>query len=198
MKPEWASVVSRIRQYSVARIESIVTGLPADTAKLRVGDLVLRIGDKPIFNQNDLMREIGFAAPGSVVRIRIYRDGEEREIPVEVGKWPVIDEEGIIATRPLREPWRGIIYDYGTSRRRFASNPATLERSVGVRVLEVLPNSQAAARDVQPGDLITHVRNTPVTTPREFADAVQKITGPVSLRVSKSMSAPPVAVEIKP
>ena len=198
MKPEWAAVVSRIRQYSVARIESIVTGLPADTAKLRVGDLVLRIGDKQIFNQNDLMREIGFAVPGSIVRIRIFRDGEERDVPVEVGKWPVIDEEGIVATRPLREPWRGIVYDYGTSRRRFASNPATLERSVGVRVLEVLPNSQAATRDVQPGDLITHVRNAAVTTPREFADAVQKISGPVLLRVSKSTSSPPVAVEIKP
>ena len=96
-----------------------------------MGDLVLRIGDKPIFNQNDLMREIGFAAPGTIVRIRIFRDGEEREVPVEVGKWPVIDEEGIVATRPLREPWRGIVYDYGTSRRRFASNPATLERSIG-------------------------------------------------------------------
>jgi S1-C subfamily serine protease len=198
MKPEWAAVVARIKQYSVARIESIVTDLPAYRGGLRVGDLVLRIGEKQIFNQNDLMREIGFVAPGTVVRIRIFRDGEEKEIPVEVGKWPVIDEEGIVATKPLREPWRGIVYDYGTSRRRFASNPATLERSIGVRVLEVLPNTPAAARELQPGDLITHVRNAPVTTPREFADAVQKLTGPVMVRVSKSMSAAPVAVEIKP
>jgi serine protease Do len=198
MKPEWAAVVARIKQYSVARIESVVTDLPAYRGGLRVGDLVLRIGDKPIFNQNDLMREIGFAAPGSIVRIKIFRDGEEREVPVEVGKWPVIDEEGIVATRPLREPWRGIVYDYGTSRRRFASNPATLERSVGIRVIEVLPNTPAAARDIQPGDLITHVKNVPVTTPREFADAVQKLAGPVIVRVSKSTSAASVVVEIKP
>jgi serine protease Do len=198
MKPEWAAVVARIRQYSVARIESVVTDLPAYRGGLRVGDLVLKIGDKQIFNQNDLMREIGFVAPGSIVRIKIFRDGEEREVPVEVGKWPVIDEEGIVATRPLREPWRGIIYDYGTSRRRFASNPATLERSIGIRVIEVMPNTPAAAREIQPGDLITHVKNAPVTTPREFADAVQKLTGPVIVRVLKSTSAAPVAVEIKP
>jgi S1-C subfamily serine protease len=69
-----------------------------------------------------------------------------------------------------------------------------------VRVVEVRPGSLAAAREIQPGDLITHVKNTPIRSPRDFADAVKNATGTVVLRVSTPSDRNPVErqVEIKP
>jgi hypothetical protein len=112
------------------------------------GDLVLRVGDKPIFNQNDLMREIGLTKPGTVVRIKIFRRtpsqdlGREMDVSVEVGKWPVLDEEGIIATNPIRGDWQGIVYDYSTARKRCPGPPCGCRRA---RVMESQPGTEAAS-----------------------------------------------------
>jgi serine protease Do len=206
--PEWAPTAARVRQNGVARIKRVVYDLPAQRGGLLDGDLVLKVGSKAIFNQNDLMREIGLAEPGTPVRLKIFRPAQlneparEFETSVEVGKWPVVDEEGIVATNPLREPWYGIVYDYSTARKRFfnATSQGPGGKFTGVRVVDVKPGSQAAAREVQPGDLITHVKNTPVRSPREFADAVKNATGTVVLRIATPSDRNPVErqVEFKP
>jgi S1-C subfamily serine protease len=41
----------------------------------------------------------------------------------------------------------------------------------------VRPGTQAAAKELQPGDLITAVKGVPVRSPREFAEAVKKENG---------------------
>ncbi|MGE5191972.1 MAG: trypsin-like peptidase domain-containing protein [Deltaproteobacteria bacterium] len=203
--PEWAPVFERIRQHGAARIDQVVPNLPAHRSGLADGDLVLKIGDKAIFNTNDLMREIGLLAPGTVVKIKVFRPmlphdvGREIDFAVEVGKWPVIDEEGIIATNPLRGDWQGIVYDYSTARKRFL--PMVPQRMPpGVRVMEVKSGSEAAGRGILPGELITHVRGNPVRSPREFADAVRGATGQVTLKIStpSDRSASDRDVVIKP
>ncbi len=189
-RPERAAVFARIGQHGAAKIDQVVPNLPAHRAGLLEGDLVLKVGDKAIFTQNDLMREIGLLAPGTVVNIKVFRPpmspndlGREIDVKVEVGKWPVIDEEGIVATNPLRGDWQGIVYDYSTARKRFL--PMMPQRMPsGVRVMEVKPGSEAASKGVLAGELITHVRGNPVRSPREFADAVKSATGPVVLKVS--------------
>jgi serine protease Do len=192
--PEWAPTAARVKQFGVARIQHVVPDLPAAISGLKDGDLVLKVGDKPIFNRNDLMREIGLVEPGTQALLKIFRPAQLNEPPreferaVEVGKWPVVDEEGIVATVPSREPWCGIVYDYSTARKRFfnASFQGPSGRFTGVRVVEVRPGTLAAAREVQAGDLITRVKNTPVRSPREFADAVKNATGTVTLRITPS------------
>jgi serine protease Do len=198
--PDWAPIADRIKQFGVARIRRVVHDLPAQRSGLQEGDLVLKVGERPIFGRNDLMREIGLVAPGTTVRLKIFRPpGPAIDVPVEVGKWPVFDEEGIIASNPLREPWRGIVYDYSTARKRFFSQ-SPYGKFTGVRIVEVKPGSPAASREIQPGDLITYVRNKAVSSPREFADAVQNASGPVVLRVLTPSDRHSVErqVEIKP
>ncbi len=207
--PDSNSVAARLKR-GAARIKDVIPNLAAQRADMKAGDIVLSVGNKPVFGPIDLMREIGLAAPGSTVRLAIYRPqlGREIELPVEVGKWPLIDEENLIATNPLRDPWRGISYDYATGRKRYFSIPLTHEPMQGVRVLEVRPGTQTAAKELQPGDLITAVKGVPVRSPREFAEAVRKEAGrPVVLTVwtpgdrnsiTFDRNSPGRAVEIKP
>ncbi len=204
--PEFAPIFKRMNQFGAARIDRVLKDMPAEIGGLKNGDLVFRVGNKPIYNRTDLMREIGLMAPGTVARVRVFRpsqslnqQGEELERAVEVGKWPVVDEEGIIASHPTRDPWRGIVYDYSTSRKRLIALP-TLEPPTGVRVMEVRPGSPAALTGVFPGDLITHVKSVLVRTPREFADAVQKESGAVVLKVKtpSDRNALDRQVEIRP
>jgi serine protease Do len=186
--PELPAIRERLRKGAV-RILDAGRNLPAGRAGISGGDIVLRVGRHEIYCKKDLMREIGLTAPGEIARLTIFRprslgaNGQELEIPVEIGKWPAVDEEGIVAPVPTREPWRGLVYDYSTCRSRFIAFPRMHEPMEGVRVIKVAPGSPVADCDLQNGDLITHVKGQPVRSPREFADAVQKIAGAVSLQV---------------
>lgn len=197
---QYAPAAERFGQYGAARITNVVDNLPAQRAGLQSDDLVFRVGDRRILSQRDLMREIGVLAPGTVVRMQIWRRGNEREIPVEIGKWP-IDEKAVITSAPLREAWRGLIYDYPTARISFfnASQPSV--RNSGVLILDVVPNSPAAALELHPTDLITHVKGKAVRTPKEFLELVQNESGPVPLQVLPATAVQGTAerkIEIRP
>jgi serine protease Do len=204
VSPEYEPIRKRIRR-GAGKIDIVNANLPAHRAGLLSGDVVLKVRGRDVFGRNDLMREIGLIAPGERALLTIFRShgmsraGQELEIPVEVGKWPAIDEDGIIASVPTRTPWRGLIYDYSTSRRKFMGFP-THDPLDGVRVVKVLPGTPTATSDLQSGDLITHVKGEAVRSPREFAEAVQKATGPVTLRVwsPANRTSPSHEVEIRP
>src|SRR5690606_6237720 len=103
-----------------------------------------------IRDRNDLMREIALLPPGTTAHLLVWRESARRMLHLEVklGKWPPHDDEGIIATRRRREPWRGLVVDYSTARRQYMPlneyYPAAL-------ATEVAPGSSAARADIQPG-----------------------------------------------
>jgi serine protease Do len=197
-----APIAQRVKR-GAAKITKVFPNLPAKRAGLFDGDVVLSVGDKRVFGKIDLVREIGLIAPGTVARLTIFRPqlGREIEVPVEIGKWPILDEENLIASNPLRDPWRGMTYDYSTYRKRYVPNPPTPESAQGVRIVEVRPGTPTAAKELQPGDLITAVKGVPVWSPREFADAVKKENGrPIVLTIwtPADRNSPGRQVEIKP
>ncbi len=159
--------------------------LPAHR-KLQAGDLILKINGETIDSKGDLMRVVGLAGPRAEVRIDGYRPTTDRRFTtsLQLGKWPVIDEEGIIATRPTWDPWRGLTFDYSTSRlRHFQRLAGQRELVDSVLVRDIQPDSLVSRTGLQRDDFITHVDGKPVRYPAEFAEAVQKNAGPVTLRV---------------
>jgi S1-C subfamily serine protease len=56
---------------------------PADKARLRVGDVVLKVAGAPVADLADLFRRIWALGPaGTVIPLTVAREGEELEIPV--------------------------------------------------------------------------------------------------------------------
>jgi serine protease Do len=159
--------------------------LPAHR-KLQAGDLILKINGETIQSKGDLMRVVGLAGPRAEVRIDGYRPETERRFTtsLQLGKWPVIDEDGIVATRPTWDPWRGLTFDYATSRlRHFQRLAGQRELVDSVLVRDIQPDSLVSRTGLQRDDFITHVDGRVVRYPAEFNEAVQKNSGPVTLRV---------------
>lgn len=176
-----------IKQPTAALIFKVVTNSPAAVAGLLKNDIVLRVNEVPVYNQYDLMREVAMLGPAATARLRVWRKRERKQqtLLVTLGKWPVADEEGIIATR-LRTPvWRGLSVDYPTARSKHLPYPFDrYERAV--MVTKVAVDSVAAGRrvNIKPGDFITHVNQVPVTTPAEFEKLVSRLSGPVTLNLA--------------
>ncbi|KAA0217394.1 MAG: Do family serine endopeptidase [Leptolyngbya sp. PLA3] len=66
-------------------IASVLPDSPAAAAGLRDGDVIGRIGDRPIDSAPALITAIETMPPNSRVKVRYFRDGESRETEVVVG-----------------------------------------------------------------------------------------------------------------
>jgi putative serine protease PepD len=63
-------------------VESISPGAPAADAKLKVGDLILKVDGKPVTGSIDLVVAIRSHVPGEKVTLTIKRDGKTSQVEV--------------------------------------------------------------------------------------------------------------------
>lgn len=166
-----------LRQPSAAGIQSVPRNSPADRAGIRRGDLVLAVNGREIYSAQDLMRDVGQLPPGETADLKVWRPttGETMKLAVELGKWPVHDDEGIIATTSRYPAWRGIAVDYPTARFKYLDPFHSYFDAV--LVARVTQHAPAASAGLQEGDFISRVNRTPVTTPAEFHEAVRNLDG---------------------
>src|SRR6478736_6105503 len=71
-----------------ALVQDITAGSPADRAGLRPYDVITSLDDRPIGNDDQLIREIASRAPGSAARLRVLRDGHDQTVVVKLSERP--------------------------------------------------------------------------------------------------------------
>ncbi|MGL5736899.1 MAG: S1C family serine protease [Beijerinckiaceae bacterium] len=71
-----------------ALIAAAESGTPAAKAGLRSGDVITAVNDEAVRDARDLARRIGALKPGASVNLKVWRDGRERAVAVELGKLP--------------------------------------------------------------------------------------------------------------
>ena len=171
-------ISDRFNQHGAALIKDVLANSPASQGGLNYDDLILAVNDKPVYSPNDLMREISLLSPGTPARLRVFRKSNSGELmlTVIVGKWPVVDDEGIVATNRRYKPWRGLTADYSTARKRYFPPPTFRPQNIpaGVLITEVIPDTAAANAELQPGDLITHVNGVQIRQPQQFYSEVNR------------------------
>ncbi|MBC7820901.1 MAG: trypsin-like peptidase domain-containing protein [Planctomycetaceae bacterium] len=169
----------KVKQASAARVLMSFTDSPAAVAGVRRDDVILAVNRRPIFGKLDLLREIGLLGPGVFAELTIWREADRREFTLhaELGKWPLSDEETLIATEHRHPEWRGLRVDYPTSRYKYMNWPEQ-RYPAAVVVTAVTPQSSAANVELQEGDFITHVEQHPVHTPDEFHAVIRKLDKP--------------------
>jgi serine protease Do len=173
-----------VEQVSAARIESVMHNSPASDGGLRQGDVILAVNGTAVFDHFDLMREVGGLGPGAVAHLWIWREQDESQREqtktAKLGKWPAVNEEEIIATKSRHPAWRGIWIDYPTGRERFTDQYSYLR---AVAIAKVESGSVAAAAGLRPNEFIRQVNQTPVSNPAAFYQAVDGLSGEVTLQI---------------
>ncbi len=62
------------------RVTSVVKGSPAEVAGLRLGDVILKVGDRPTLSPAAIRSAVEFAPAGRDLALTIFRDGQEMEL----------------------------------------------------------------------------------------------------------------------
>ncbi|MCC7264366.1 MAG: Do family serine endopeptidase [Candidatus Latescibacteria bacterium] len=154
-------------------IQKVVPGGAAEKAGVKQGDVVLEVDGKPVRNVVELKSQIGETPPGTRVDLLVVRGEEQRHFGVVLdqltaealakGNSPAADEEDGQADR------LGLAVKTLTPQ---TAEHLGYEGQSGVVVVGVQPNSPAARRGLQRGDLIQEVNRRPVSNTGEYEQAL--------------------------
>lgn len=71
-----------------ALVQDVTAGSPAQQAGLQPGDVINRLGDRPVDSAAELLHAVLSSVVGDELRVVFIRDGTEREIAVILGQAP--------------------------------------------------------------------------------------------------------------
>jgi serine protease Do len=72
---------------SGALVEIVHPGTPAESAGLKVGDVILKIGDVKLRDENHLINIVSALRANERVRLTVWRERKEQPINVAIGDW---------------------------------------------------------------------------------------------------------------
>src|SRR5579885_2769218 len=156
-----------------ALVGDVTPNSPAAKAGVQRGDIITEINGQQVNGPDDLSVRTSELAPGTVVHLKVFRDGQNRDIEVTLGEYPETAAASgtpsrgqATALRGLRvEPLTGQILDQ-------LGLPSTTK---GVVVSSVDPNSAAAQAGIQEGDVIQEVNRKPVRNMEEYNRAIASV-----------------------
>jgi serine protease Do len=149
-----------------ALIANVAAGSAAATAGLMAGDVITEVNGEPIVRSGDLSSRISLASPGETVRLKVWRDGSAREMPVKLGR--AEDRAGSPA-QPDSEVQPGQL---GLKLRPLTSAEQTLARVPGGLLIEGV-TGPAARAGLMPGDVLLAINGVPVKS----VDQMQGLLG---------------------
>jgi serine protease Do len=82
----WLGVRLSANRGNGVEIDQVVANSPAAAAGLRQGDFILRLNGEPVSTVEQLIERVGDQGPGSMLHILLRRDGQEREVDVQLGR----------------------------------------------------------------------------------------------------------------
>ncbi|MBP5857901.1 DegQ family serine endoprotease [Marivibrio halodurans] len=165
-----------------ALVANVYEKSPAERAGFKSGDVVLRFDGQKVPSQRALPRMVANTDVGKEVDVVVWRNGEEKTLKVTLGELEKVDlaslrtedgEQGQgdgSAAVTVESLGLSLAEITGEVAQRLELDPNTK----GVLVTDVEPNSDAAQKTLQPGDIILEVNQNPVTNPGEVAAEVQK------------------------
>ncbi len=192
-----------IKEAKGAIVAAIVPGGPAAKAGFLQGDVVVAINGKGVEDNRDLTRRVAGLPAGSRASFTVVRQGGTKTLTVEIAQ----KREDQVASNAPAQPNAGPsstgeamglgLAAVTPEMRRNYNLDGTVE---GVLITRVDPNSDAADKGLEPGDILVSIGNKAVHSPtdvlRSISDARSQGRKSVLLLVSRSNGQQYVAVDI--
>ena len=156
---------------------------PAAKAGLKKGDVITDVNGQPVNAANQLQVQISQMAPGSAVKMKVWRDGKAQDVSVTLGELPEKADQaepGETSEGALQ----GVDVQNLTADLTQQLNLPSGTR--GVVVTQVDPSSPAAAVGLERGMVIEEVNHKPVNNIAEYKQALGGLNNqPVLLLVNQ-------------
>ncbi len=158
-----------LSQAGGALVGEVSPDTPAARAGVKRGDVIQAVNGQPVTSANDLRLRISQTAPGTNVKLQIWREGKTQDVSLALGELPEkADKAG-----PEEGGSGGLEgVDVQELTADIAEQLQLAPGTRGVVVTSVDPASGAAAADLRRGDVIQEVNHKPVTSVQQYREAV--------------------------
>jgi serine protease Do len=143
---------------------------PAAEAGLQAGDIVVKFDGKTIDNANELRNRVAETEPGTKAKMRVFRDGEYREVTVEIGRRDEDQAMPVGSAQPATSEDLGLTVQSLTP--EIAAQLNLDANDEGAVITRVDPSGLAYRAGVRSGDLIVAVNNRPIANVSDFRAAL--------------------------
>jgi serine protease Do len=141
----------------------------AERAGMEPGDVITSFNNKPIRNNNELVSTVTATRPGTMVPVKIIRDGKERTLNLTVDELDLEAENNQSragrnggAPQAEPEPTAGFGMTLGNITPQVARQLRLEADAMGAVIMEVEQGSAAARAGLEEGDVILRVGRAPV------------------------------------
>jgi len=155
-------------------VRKIVPGSPASKGGLKEGDIIVEYNFQKVKSVSDLQLKVINTKPGTVVPIKIIRDGRIKVLRVKIGEMP--GTETAMGERVLKE-FGFFVQELTKDLRERLGVPHWLKK--GVVVTRVIPGSVAEDAGLREGDIIFKAGNDPrnlrkIETVKDLIEVLQE------------------------
>ncbi len=163
-----------------ALVGGVLKDSPAAAAGIKTGDVILWFDNKPVSDQGRLPRMVAETDVGKNVLVKVWRDGKEVGLSVNLGELEKVDQASLQSLRGGDEEStkRESIDELGMSMAGLTKDLAERfelgDDAEGVVITDVDEESDAARKGLRPGDVIVEVNQTKVTSPKEIEEKVKE------------------------
>jgi serine protease Do len=178
LDPELADQLGLEREASGTVVTQVQPDSPAADAGFQTGDVITALNGQEVEGAGALSREVAALDPGDDADFTVVRDGEQREIEVELGERPQGEiQMGQAPDRQQPEeetdtPGLGVVLAPLSDEARRELG-ITEDRGVVVRAVE--PGGVAAEAGLQQGDVILEIGRQPIASPGDAAERVNEL-----------------------
>ncbi|HET9534560.1 MAG TPA: DegQ family serine endoprotease [Mesorhizobium sp.] len=165
-----------------ALVAGVIKGGPVDNGSILPGDVIVKFDGKDVRDMRDLPRVVAESPVGKAVDVVVVRKGVEQTVKVTLGR--LEDGEKLAATEEGKPEETTQDKDSAVSTATVLGmtiaelNEVTRKNFEissdvsGVAITEVAPDSAAAERGIQPGEVITEIAQESVSSPKDVMDRI--------------------------
>jgi serine protease Do len=149
-----------------ALVSDVEDGSPADRAGLKAGDIITEVNGSHVIDSADLRVRIAGMTPGSTAKLKVFRDGADRDVNVTLGSQPGQESASTGAGPATADgPRLGLSVEPASKSGR--------NRTSGLVITDVAQGSAAEEAGLRSGDVILEVNRKAVSDPAEFQKIVR-------------------------
>ncbi|MCI0370817.1 MAG: PDZ domain-containing protein, partial [candidate division NC10 bacterium] len=180
LAPAVARVLGR-QETDGALVNNVIPGLPAETAGIRRGDLILKFNGTPVKDVATLQRTVSLTAVGTAVEVEVLRGDAVQTLTVTVGEFRQTVAEAPVPERRAEAALGLTVEELDAEKAR----KFKVKEQEGLVVTEVQEAGPAAAAGLRAGDLVAEVNRTEVRALGDYRRALKTGKGVVNLLLIK-------------
>lgn len=148
-----------------ALVSDVREGSPAEQAGLKEGDVIVEYHGTLVEDGVALQRLVTRTSAGTVVPLKVIRDGYEREMTVRIGEQPDETKVAKVERGETDHALSGLVVE---DLDQATSKELGLNGKRGVVVTRVAPDSEAEKAGLMPGDVIREINRQPIRSVKDF------------------------------